>query len=275
MVARKLFCSRNNSIQRFDQPNLSAHTYLPMKAVVALIGVGVAGAVKLSSYTQGAAFDKCINITDFETKTLADDITLHDRESDGGCCPKGTVPGAKWKDQYQGAQVVCGFKSDGKIATSTSNSNGKKTCTYNKCYVHKQNLGCKGDTHTVQKLNGCCGVAKKKADVTFKDLCSSYFYSFKNVHNENAGYCASFHKNWGKLGKSGTADKTDDQKDDKLVVDKVQTFTLCVGSEGNGTTSGDGTSGDGDGASVTTSNFATQSSLGAAFFLAAIGIVMH
>jgi len=220
-------------------------------------------ATKLSSYAQGQEFDKCIAITDFETKTLDDDITLQDRDA-GGCCPAGTVPGQKWYTNYQGAQVVCGFKTDGSVALSTGSSNSVKTCTYNKCYVHKHNLGCTGDTHTKQKLNGCCGAAKP---LTFKENCKSYYYNFNNVHSEKTNYCLSYHKNYGTLGWSGTAVKTDDQKDGKLVVDKIYTYTLCEGSSGAGEVSGDGT--------TDSTSFAVHSTTGIAMMFATLVILIR
>jgi len=241
----------------------STSAVVTMKAVAIFLGVSTVGAVKLSSYAQGQKFEKCIANTDFETKTLDDDITLQDRDS-AGCCPTGTVPGAKWQNNYQGAQVVCGFKADGTVALSTGSSNNVKTCTYNTCYVHKQNLDCKGDTDTKQKLNGCCGAAKPR---TFKDECKHYDLSFNNVFSEKVNFCTTYHKNYGTIGWSGTNVKTDDQKDDKLEVDKIYSYSLCAGSAGAAEASG------GDGGDNT--NGAIHSSTGVAMMLAAIAMLMR
>jgi len=192
------------------------------------------GAVTTSKYKyadaeQGAAFDKCIKISDFNTKTLDDEVDIADRES-GGCCPDGFVPGAKYYTSYQGAQVVCGFKADGTTAMSTGSSNGKKTCTYNSCYVQKQGLACKEDTK--QLLNGCCGATAKAR--TFKDGCMNYDYTLKTVYQNSYEYCLSYDKDYGTKGWSGTAEATDDQKDGKLVVENLYTYTPCEGGSAGG-----------------------------------------
>merc|ERR1719162_1485581 len=95
----------------------------------------------LTDLEQGAKFDKCIRIADWSSKRLSDEVDVAERDANG-CCPDGFTPGVKHYDNYVGAQVVCGFKADGTVATSTSTSNGVKTCTYNQCYVWKQNLEC-------------------------------------------------------------------------------------------------------------------------------------
>jgi len=185
------------------------------------------GAVTTSKYKfadaeQGAAFDKCIKISDFNTKTLDDEVDVADRE-EGGCCPNGFVPGAKYYTSYQGAQVVCGFKADGTTAMSTGSSNGKKTCTYNSCYVQKQGLACKEDTK--QLLNGCCGATAKAR--TFKDGCMNYDYTLKTVYQNSYEYCLSYDKDYGTKGWSGTAEATDDQKDASLWL-RTSTHTLLA-----------------------------------------------
>ena len=110
-------------------------------ALLMITATGITGAVRIMDMEQGAEFTKCISNTDLATKTLDDDITLIERVD--GCCPAGSSPGVKHYNKYHGAQIVCGMKDDGKIALSTSTSNGVKTCTYNKCYVIKQNIPCK------------------------------------------------------------------------------------------------------------------------------------
>lgn len=199
--------------------------------LVGLLTAGSAAAevYKFADAEQGAAFDKCIKISDFNAKTLDDEVEIVDRE-DGGCCPDGSVPGAKYYKSYQGAQVVCGFKEDGSIALSTGSSNGAKTCTYNSCYVQKQGLACKDDTK--QLLNGCCGATAKAR--TFKDACKSYDYKFKTVYGNEVEYCLSYDKDYGSKGWAGTADATDDQKDGKLVVENLYTYTPCEGGSAGG-----------------------------------------
>lgn len=190
----------------------------------------VATGVKLSSYDQGAKFDKCISISDFEGKTLDDDITLVDRDA-AGCCPAGTVPGAKHQNNYVGAQVICGFKADGTVALSTGTSNSVKTCTYNQCYVYKQGLSCKTDG-AKQRLNGCCA-AKGSTCATnncdFGTDCKNYAKSFNNVHNEATAFCTTYHKTY-KM--EYTVAKTDDQSDNKLQTDKLYVYTPCSGGTG-------------------------------------------
>lgn len=192
--------------------------------------LAMAGATKLSEMDNGAEFTKCISITDFQQKTLSDDITLIDRES-GGCCPKGSVPGQKWYNNYKGAQVVCGFKADGSVALSTGSSGGAKTCTYNKCYVDKQDLTCADDSK--QFLNGCCK-GTTKANTGFPAQCKNYYYSFNNVYSEKVQYCLTYDKDYGTKGRAGTSDKTDDQAGGKLVPSKISTYTPCGTAGGSG-----------------------------------------
>lgn len=192
--------------------------------LLACMGMGVA--TKLADMEQGAKFEKCITIADWEGKTLADDITLQDRDANG-CCPTGTVPGVRHYSKYVGAQVVCGFKSDGTVATSSSTSDGVETCTYNQCYIWKQNIACSSG---VQRLNGCCAA---KADCTgsacgFKEACKHYAYN--NPGNSDAQYCLSYNKDY-KM--EYTSAKDDDQADDKLQTDKVYQYTACAGGAGD------------------------------------------
>ena len=109
-----------------------------------IAATSVVGSVKIADMDQGAEFTKCISNTDLQTKTLDGDITLIDRVD--GCCPAGSSPGVKYFNSYDGAQIVCGMKDDGTVALSTTTSNSVKTCTYNKCYVMKQNIPCKDGT---------------------------------------------------------------------------------------------------------------------------------
>jgi len=198
-------------------------------------GCAAVTAVKLSSYEQGAKFEKCISNSDFQGKTLEDDITLIDRDANG-CCPAGSVPGAKHYDKYVGAQVICGFKSDGSVAVSTGSSNGVKTCTYNHCYVYKQDLTCKTGG-AKQRLNGCC--AEPSSCTTnacdFETDCKSYAYNFNNAHSESVKYCLTYHKNY-KM--ENTAAKTDDQADHKLQIDKLYVYTACAAPSPAATASG-------------------------------------
>jgi len=196
--------------------------------VAAVLAAASAEMVALSTYDQGAEFTKCISITDFESRTLADEIDLIDRDDAGGCCPEGSVPGAKWYASYKGAQVVCGFKADGTVAMSKSTSNGVKTCTYNKCYVDKQNLACADDSK--QLLNGCC-VDTTAANTGFPTQCKNYYSSLNNAYSESYKYCTTYDKDYGTKGYAGTSDKTDDQADGKLVPANIYTYTPCEGDD--------------------------------------------
>lgn len=211
-------------------------------------GLTLAFADKLNDLADGVSFSKCIKIEDIETKTMDDDITLTDREAEGGCCPSGTVPGVKFASQYMGAQVVCGFKDDGTVALSTSSSNSKKTCTYNSCFIMKQNLAC-ADGST-QRINGCCA---PKADCTssacgFKDSCKHYALNFNSAHSESTEYCTTYHNDYGTIGFAGTSDKADDiatSGDVKtLATDKVYVYARCEGGGSGGSGGSSGNSGD-------------------------------
>jgi hypothetical protein len=196
---------------------------MTLLALLVLGAATIVSSVKIGEMDQGAEFTKCISNTDLETKTLDDDITLIDMVD--GCCPAGSVPGVKYFNQYSGAQIVCGMKDDGTVALSTGSSNGKKTCTYNKCYVMKQNIPCKDGTK--QRLNGCCG---GKPQTNFDAQCKFYDKYFNNAHSEKVNYCTTYDKDYGSKGYAGTAAKTDDVADGKLQVNKLYTYTPCPGS---------------------------------------------
>jgi hypothetical protein len=183
--------------------------------------------MKFGDMEQGAEFTKCISICDFNSKTLSDSVTVTDR-MEGGCCPQGFIPGAKYYPQYQGSQVVCGFKTDGSIAVSHGSSGGSKTCTYNKCYVQKQNLPCSDGSR--QLINGCCG--KISGDRKFEAACLHYDYTLKNAFGQQYEYCLSYDKDYGSKGMHGTTEGADDQDDGKLQVGNLNTYTPCAGGEG-------------------------------------------
>jgi len=233
--------------------------------VAAVLAVASAAKVALNTYDQGASFTKCINITDFETKTLADEIDLIDRDANG-CCPEYSVPGAKWKANYKGAQVVCGFKADGTVALTTGTTNGNKTCTYNSCYVDKQNLPC-ADNST-QLLNGCCA-ATTGSNTGFGAQCKNYYYNFNNAYSKRVQYCTTYDKDYGSLGKAGTPGKTDDQADGKLVVANISTFTLCAGGYG-----GDATTTTAAAAAATTTTAAAPGDAAGASIAAVSGLLL-
>lgn len=212
---------------------------MTLVAFLVLGAATVAGSVKIGEMDQGAEFTKCISNTDLETKTLDDDITLVDRVD--GCCPAGSVPGVKLFASYSGAQIICGMKDDGTVALSTGSSNGKKTCTYNKCYVMKQNIPCKDGTK--QRLNGCCGA---KPQTNFDAQCKFYDKSFNNAHSEAVKYCTTYDKDYGTKGWAGTAEKTDNVADGKLQVDKLYTYTPCPGNMVGGGGSSSSTGGGSD-----------------------------
>jgi len=180
---------------------------------------------------QGAKFDKCIKIEDWSSKTLSDEVDVAERYANG-CCPDGFTPGVTHKANYVNAQVVCGFKADGTVAASSSTSNGVKTCTYNQCYVWKQNLEC-ASGNGKQRLNGCCAAPADCSGNScgFKTGCKNYASS-KNMGTVNTNgatdYCSTYDTNY-KMEK--TSGKTDDQANDKLQIDKVYQYTKCAGGD--------------------------------------------
>jgi hypothetical protein len=207
---------------------------MSLVAVLVLCSAAMVGSVKIADMDQGSEFTKCVKITDLETKTINDDITLVDR--DGDCCPEGSVPGVKHTINYDGAQIVCGFKDDGAVALSTGSSNGVKTCTYNKCYIMKQNIPCKDGTK--QRLNGCCGA---KPQTNFDAQCKFYDQNFNNAYSEKAQFCTTYDKDYGTKGYAGTSAKTDDVANSKLQVDKLYVYKPCPGNMvGGGGSANDG-----------------------------------
>jgi hypothetical protein len=192
--------------------------------------IGVAAATKISSFDQGAKFDKCIDIDDFQTKGIEADITLTDRDADG-CCAEGTVPGAFLFSAYQGAQVVCHKESN-------QNMGSPGNCDYGQCYVYKQDLPCEDDT--VQHLNGCCGAADASTFDNFPDDCLGYLKTFSNTHSESVKYCTTYHRSYGTVGRVGTTDADDDTTDTKLNIACIDEFAACCSHlERNGECTGD------------------------------------
>merc|ERR1711862_799926 len=101
---------------------------------------------------------------------------------------------------YVNAQIVCGFKYDGSLKFTTGTSNGVKTCTYNHCFVWKQNLPCKA-ADKFQKLNGCCATPADGCtnnNCGFKTGCDSYTYKMTNAWSEDTKYCLNYNKSYKK-----------------------------------------------------------------------------
>jgi len=197
--------------------------------------LAMAGATVIGDMDQGAAFTQCVTISDYETMTLSDDITLVDRDGTTGCCPSGSVPGAKFYSSYQGAQIVCGFEDDGTYSMTTSTSNGVTSCTYNNCYVMKQDITCSDDSK--QFLNGCCEgtTASNTGFPSGTTGCSNYYYTGNtNVHGEDYKYCTTYATNYGTEGYEGTSDAADDQDGGVLQVENIYTYAACSGSEVSG-----------------------------------------
>lgn len=199
-------------------------------SLVMVMSVKHTGATIIAdTYAQGEAFTMCIDITDYQTMTLNDDITLVARES-GGCCPAGTTAGHRMVSRYLGGQIVCGFESDGTYAMTSSSSNGATTCVLNSCYVFKQNVEC---TTGTQLLNGCCGPSGAR---TFGDDCVGGESTFNSAYDSGIEYCTTYHTEWGNEGYEdrGTSQAGDDQADGSLVVDNVYTYAACSGDAATG-----------------------------------------
>jgi len=209
---------------------------LPLLFAAVVVGTS---AVKIADMEQGAEFTKCLNISDWHSKTLADDITLVDRLANG-CCPKDSLPGHKFYTAYKSPQIVCGFKADGSVKVSiTTGTNAK--CEYNKCYIDKQNLACADGSK--QLLNGCCAKTTK-SNTGFPATCKNYFYAKQStgVSGDKMTYCTTYHKNYGSKGRAGTKKKDDDQAGGKLVPANIDTYAACDGtSSGSGSGTGTGT----------------------------------
>jgi hypothetical protein len=194
--------------------------------VFAVTAFGVE-ATQLSSMSQGATFNQCITITDFETMDLDDDITLQERDANN-CCPTGTVPGAWLQNEYQAAQVVCGFSADG---TVTRNVGDTSACTYGTCYIYKQNLDCADDSK--QRLNGCCGTTTGTGSGNrlgfHEDInCLGYELNFNNVHGEEVQQCSSYHEMYSTCGNKGTSATADDIDDSVLQITNIYEYTRCA-----------------------------------------------
>jgi len=213
-----------------------------------------ATAIKIADMEQGAEFTRCLKIGDFMTKGLADDITLVDRLATG-CCPKDYTPGLKWVMAWDAsvtsAQIVCGFTAGGTISTNTA----KGACTYNKCYVHKQNLPCANGFK--QLLNGCCasetcltdsdnvtspripcvGGRGYKRNSGHPSTCTASWQKMTTENSDQVRFCTTYDgpkmtsqtPASKRANRTGTPNSTDDQLDGKLQPDKIDTYTKCAG----------------------------------------------
>jgi len=74
----------------------------------------------------------------------------------------------------------------------------------------------------------------------------NYDYTLKTVYGNPYEYCLSYDKDYGTKGWAGTAETTDDQKEGKLVVENLYTYTPCEGGSAGG--GGDGTTATASGA---------------------------
>jgi len=102
------------------------------------------------------------------------------------------------------------------VSLTTSNSNGAKTCSYNKCYVVKMDITCADNSK--MKLDGCCPKGQWSADCKMYSKTASFF-------NEKVGYCLSYQKKY-KL--EGTTELTDDQAGGKLALSAIKAYTGCA-----------------------------------------------
>lgn len=169
----------------------------------------------IGDLAQGSEFTKCILTSDLNSKSLADTVTVTDRNTASGCCPSGYAPGIKHYNKYWGAMIICGFQDNGAISTGTSSSNGVTTCNYNKCYVVKMDVTCADSSKMT--LDGCCPKGQYTAD------CKSYTKSW-SVNNQMYSYCLSYNKNYKMEGTSATAD---DQQGGTLDLSKLYLYTAC------------------------------------------------
>jgi hypothetical protein len=200
-----------------------------------LRSLAIISATKLSSYEHGAEFDKCIQIRDWTKKTIYDDITLVDRES-GGCCPKGTYPGAPYRgDNLMGPAVICGFKGEDSIEYKTGpgkDGNGvdlwaspgtMNNCSFNRCFVNKRNIQC--EIGALSFMSGCCEEpACYRNHCGFKQGCSVTVTSPIGAYRESGIYNCHPRK---QTHMTGTPDRSDDWKDGKLVFDKFRKWESC------------------------------------------------
>lgn len=215
--------------------------------IVFIVCLSVCESTTLESYGDGAYFDKCIKITDWVSATYTSDITLTDRDSNG-CCASDEVPGQYRNYNYYGAQVICGFEDDGSTSFSTSSSSGTYTCTYNNCFVHKQDLECASGSN--QLLNGCCSSSSCAAnDCNFGTDCQNYYYTMSNAQGNSTTYCLTYDYNYGTAtgnqglasfdGTSETSDDVEVDGDTKtLDTDKLYMYVECDNDDSTDSTSG-------------------------------------
>lgn len=211
----------------------------------------------MSSLTQGAPFNDCICILDWNTKDYNDEISIYDKD-DSGCCPRGTVPGVQATANYQSAMIVCGFNADGTITGGTSGTQSNAgVCNYEQCYVDKQNLPCAGTGASRQRINGCCNGNSQgsswgcgdvtqamrldyadSAGVTDAATCLGYAYTPETLHSTGSArdyfeYCSHYNSVFSGTTDVGTAATADDIDDGEagFNTENYGTYERCVGGD--------------------------------------------
>merc|ERR1740130_875007 len=181
----------------------------------------VAEATVLNQMDQGAPFNQCIDIRDFERETLASDITLVNRDANG-CCPLDYIPGVWLADDYQGAQVVGGVGANGVVTRDLGTAGA---CTYGQCYIYKQDLDCADGAK--QRLNGCCGRGNARLNFQADLSCLGYELDHTSIWGETAEYCTTYRSNYGACGSKGTNEVSEDVANGMLVPANIGEYAQC------------------------------------------------
>jgi len=195
---------------------------MSFRAVGIAAACALAGAVKLIDLEEGSLFTKCIKISDWETKSMEDDIELVDRNATTGCCPDDTEPGTMFdlkSTSYVGPQIICGLTMDMYYSVLQRKVKGVKyeierdkgrleSCNFNYCFVMKQNLECANGSK--QMINGCCAPKAECAEDNcgFKDDCKNKVNSITaiNYSNGRVSHCTTYHKDYKAKGNEGLKD---------------------------------------------------------------------
>eukprot|EP00746_Dinoflagellata_sp_MGD_P013632 gnl/MRDRNA2_/MRDRNA2_129539_c0_seq1.p1 gnl/MRDRNA2_/MRDRNA2_129539_c0~~gnl/MRDRNA2_/MRDRNA2_129539_c0_seq1.p1 ORF type:complete len:619 (-),score=144.30 gnl/MRDRNA2_/MRDRNA2_129539_c0_seq1:164-1921(-) len=191
----------------------------------------MSGTYIIGDLEQGQEFTGCINISDFNTKGLADEVEVVPRDTESGCCPDGYTPGTKAWSGYWSSMITCGWQQDGTIKVSNSHSGGPRKCDYKKCYVVKMGVKC-NDTRPM-RLDGCC--LDDEWTPQGPDRCEHKKYEWEfwssSSTKQTVSYCTTYAYNYKTLG---TPLRTDDQvttdKGNYLALSVVSSYTACPGA---------------------------------------------
>lgn len=171
-----------------------------------IAGAPLAETLKIGDLAQGSEFTKCINVTDYKSKGLDDEVEVTDKTD--GSCPDGYTPGSEFQDGYShkdywSSMIVC----------------GKFGANEKKCYVAKMDVTCNDGSKMV--LNGCCPQGEWPGSCKRGSKC-------KGIGDSGCSYYDGACTHYAERKKTqGTEDASDDLGTEGLNIANVRAYAPC------------------------------------------------